>query len=104
MYRARLSSFMRVIDRFRAFYGMELGKKKQGAEEETTTKLSKHALLLQKKHQQQGMPKLDPLLEEQFNTGRLLACISSRPGQVGRADGYILEVKTITYGERKRER
>merc|ERR1712042_260914 len=28
--------------------------------------------------------KVDPLLEEQFQTGRILAAISSRPGQVGR--------------------
>jgi small subunit ribosomal protein S8e len=35
--------------------------------------------------------KLDTLLAEQFTTGRLYACISSRPGQCGRADGYILE-------------
>jgi small subunit ribosomal protein S8e len=30
---------------------------------------------------------LDHLLEEQFASGRLLASISSRPGQSGRADG-----------------
>lgn len=34
---------------------------------------------------------LDPLVEQQFGSGRLYACISSRPGQSGRADGYILE-------------
>lgn len=33
--------------------------------------------------------KLDPHIEEQFGGGRLLACISSRPGQCGRADGYV---------------
>jgi len=30
-------------------------------------------------------------VEEQFATGRVLACVSSRPGQCGRVDGYILE-------------
>lgn len=30
---------------------------------------------------------LDPHIEEQFGSGRLLACIASRPGQCGRADG-----------------
>ena len=30
-------------------------------------------------------------LVAQFDQGRLLACITSRPGQCGRADGYILE-------------
>ena len=35
---------------------------------------------------QQGR-KLDPHIEDQFGAGRLLACISSRPGQCGRSDG-----------------
>ena len=39
--------------------------------------------------------KVDPLLETQFAAGRLYACISSRPGQSGRADGYILEGKEL---------
>ena len=30
-------------------------------------------------------------VEEQFKVGKLLAMITSKPGQVGRADGYILE-------------
>jgi small subunit ribosomal protein S8e len=34
---------------------------------------------------------VDQLLKDQFPTGKLLARISSRPGQTGRADGYILE-------------
>ena len=32
---------------------------------------------------------LDPYLDDQFTTGRLFACISSRPGQCGRADGWV---------------
>lgn len=39
--------------------------------------------------------KIDPLLESQFGAGRLYATISSRPGQSGRADGYILEGKEL---------
>jgi len=39
--------------------------------------------------------KIDPLLESQFGAGRLYASISSRPGQSGRADGYILEGKEL---------
>ena len=39
--------------------------------------------------------KIDPLLESQFAAGRLYAVISSRPGQSGRADGYILEGKEL---------
>ena len=39
--------------------------------------------------------KIDPLLESQFGAGRLYASISSRPGQSGRGDGYILEGKEL---------
>ena len=47
---------------------------------------------------------IDPNLEEQFNTGRVLACISSRPGQVGRADGYLLEGKELEFYLKKMEK
>lgn len=39
--------------------------------------------------------KIDPLLDGQFAAGRLYAAISSRPGQSGRADGYVLEGKEL---------
>jgi hypothetical protein len=44
--------------------------------------------------------KIDTLLESQFGAGRLYACISSRPGQSGRADGYILEGQELEVGSR----
>lgn len=44
---------------------------------------------------------LDPKLEEQFSTGRIYAAISSRPGQCGRADGYILEGPELEFYLRK---
>ncbi len=51
---------------------------------------------------------IDPKIENQFPTGRLLACISSRPGQSGRCDGYILEGPELLFylkqlAERKRK-
>ena len=39
--------------------------------------------------------KIDLLLETQFSAGRLYAAVSSRPGQCGRADGYVLEGKEL---------
>ncbi|KAG7098703.1 hypothetical protein E1B28_000616 [Marasmius oreades] len=45
--------------------------------------------------------KIDPLIESQFAAGRLYAAISSRPGQSGRADGYILEGKELEFYVRK---
>lgn len=49
------------------------------------TKKSNHVLRKIEKRQEER--KLDAHIEEQFGGGRLLACISSRPGQCGRADG-----------------
>ncbi|KAF9927361.1 ribosomal protein S8A, partial [Modicella reniformis] len=45
--------------------------------------------------------KVDPALDNQFAAGRLYACISSRPGQAGRADGYILEGHELAFYIRK---
>ena len=45
--------------------------------------------------ERQKTAKIDPLLESQFQAGRLYASISSRPGQSGRADGYVLEGKEL---------
>jgi small subunit ribosomal protein S8e len=36
-------------------------------------------------------------LISQFDSGRILACVSSRPGQCGRADGYILEGDELNF-------
>ena len=47
--------------------------------------------MLRKLEKRQNDRKLDAHIEEQFGSGRLLACISSRPGQCGRADGYVGE-------------
>ena len=36
-------------------------------------------------------------LERQFEAGRLYAVVSSRPGQCGRADGYVLEGEELAF-------
>ncbi len=46
---------------------------------------------------------IDPKVSDQFGQQRLLACISSRPGQSGRADGYILEGKELEFYAKKVE-
>ena len=40
-------------------------------------------------------------LDTQFASGRLLACIASRPGQCGRCDGYVLEGRELEFYQRK---
>uniref|UniRef100_A0A804N0N0 40S ribosomal protein S8 n=1 Tax=Zea mays TaxID=4577 RepID=A0A804N0N0_MAIZE len=83
-------------------YGMDIGRKKKVhvAKKDATegqageaiveeTKKSNHVQRKIEKRQQDCA--LDTHIEEQFGSGRLLACISACPGQCGQADGYILE-------------
>ena len=46
---------------------------------------------------------IDSKVADQFSQQRLLACISSRPGQSGRADGYLLEGKELEFYVKKIE-
>merc|ERR1739848_761063 len=78
---------------YESHYGVKIGiKKVKGQKEEPVeADVKRGARLAKKLEARQKGRKLDPLLDEQFTTGRLYACISSRPGQCGRCDGYILE-------------
>eukprot|EP01098_Paradermamoeba_levis_P002349 TRINITY_DN1274_c0_g7_i1.p1 TRINITY_DN1274_c0_g7~~TRINITY_DN1274_c0_g7_i1.p1 ORF type:complete len:219 (-),score=76.48 TRINITY_DN1274_c0_g7_i1:57-713(-) len=92
-------------------YGIVLGKKKKANKgaaaaaaaatettEATATEETKKSAHVQRKlKHRQATRVLDPTIEEQFTTGRLYAVISSRPGQSGRADGYILEGKELDF-------
>jgi len=44
---------------------------------------------------------LEAALSDQFDKGRLYAKIASRPGQVGNADGYILEGEELAFYVKK---
>ena len=84
---------------------MELGKKKQkeaAAEGAEAKKRSRHVLAVLKKRQADR--KIDQHVADQFTAGRLLGCIVSRPGQSGRADGYILEGKELEFYIKKMEK
>jgi len=86
-------------------YDVELGKKKQKEVEAaaaTETKKSKHVLATLKKRQAARV--LEQHVSEQFAAGRLLAVVGSRPGQSGRADGYILEGKELELYIKKMEK
>merc|ERR1719487_986790 len=90
-------------------FGVEVGKKTKGPKKDEGAsskvepdKKSRHVIAkLAARAQRQ---KLDPALDEQFVGGRLLACISSRPGQSGRCDGYILEGDELTFYKKKLEK
>ena len=44
---------------------------------------------------------LSQALDDQFSNGRLLASVSSRPGQTGRIDGYILEGRELDFYQKQ---
>merc|ERR1711964_76878 len=58
---------------------------------------------VEKKHAERfaAVGKVEPALEKQFEAGRLFAVISSRPGQSGRCDGYILEGEELAFYQRQ---
>ncbi len=101
---------------YESHYGLTLNSKKsqkKGEETATTTEATpavsaestESKPIDEKLKKRQKARVLDPLIEEQLITGRLLAAISSRPGQTGKADGYILEGKELEFYQKKiRER
>merc|ERR1711953_123705 len=89
---------------YEAHYATPLGRKKgvKLSEEEEAVLSKKRSKKTQKKYdERKKLAKVEPALEEQFGAGRVLAAISSRPGQSGRADGYILEGKELEFYLRK---
>mmetsp|Transcript_49207 Transcript_49207/g.158847 ORF Transcript_49207/g.158847 Transcript_49207/m.158847 type:complete len:217 (-) Transcript_49207:77-727(-) len=78
------------------------GKEAKDAKEEPEEKKSRHVIF--KLKAREAKQKLDPAVEEQFQSGRLLASIASRPGQSGRCDGYVLEGEELTFYKKKLEK
>ncbi|PXF44864.1 40S ribosomal protein S8 [Gracilariopsis chorda] len=76
------------------FYGIDMGKKKAGDNE--GDKISEKKAEKLAKRAADRLP-LDEGVRELFQSGRLLASLSSRPGQCGRADGYVLEGKELEF-------
>ncbi len=50
------------------------------------------------------VPKIDPVLRDCMRQGFAFACVRSRPGQVGKADGYILEGKELDFYKKKMDK
>merc|ERR1712080_170540 len=69
---------------YEAHYGVEVSKKKT-----------------KKAEKRQATRVLETPIAEQLAAGRLYACISSRPGQCGRCDGYVVEGKELDFYVRK---
>jgi len=75
------------------------GKQPKVKEDPLTKKRSKH--LARKIKQRSKTSAVDTHLNDQFSTGRLFARVTSRPGQSGRCDGYVLEGQELAFYLRK---
>jgi len=73
------------------------GKGAKKAEEPEVVKKEKSAKQLARYAKRNTTRVLDPALADQFKTGRIYAKITSRPGQSGRCDGYILEGEELNF-------
>lgn len=79
---------------FESHYGKTLGKKNVAAE---TEEVSRSRKLERKLASRSAGSTIESAVDSQFSAGRLYAVISSRPGQSGRADGYILEGEELAF-------
>jgi len=89
---------------YEAHYGLPLGKKRGAAKKaeedrkaEGVEETKKSRKVERKIASRQGQAKVEGPLESQFAAGRLYAAVSSRPGQSGRCDGYILEGEELAF-------
>jgi small subunit ribosomal protein S8e len=85
-------------------YDIELNKKKleESNKAKEERKQSRHVAAKVKQHCKDRF--IDQKVADQFNSGRVLACVTSRPGQSGRLDGYILEGKELEFYLKKTEK
>eukprot|EP01065_Artemidia_motanka_P026278 TRINITY_DN311_c0_g1_i1.p1 TRINITY_DN311_c0_g1~~TRINITY_DN311_c0_g1_i1.p1 ORF type:complete len:207 (+),score=74.68 TRINITY_DN311_c0_g1_i1:59-679(+) len=84
-------------------YGITIGKKKKkAAKGKETEEVSKN---LKRRWARRGRDRvLEKPVENMLRSGRMLARISSRPGQIGRADGYILEGAELAFYAKKTDK
>ncbi|KAI9847377.1 MAG: ribosomal protein S8A [Sclerophora amabilis] len=86
---------------YEAHYGQNLGRRRQKADKEAAEPEKKSKGVEKKlaaRHAASG--KVESSLEKEFESGRLFAVVSSRPGQSGRCDGYILEGEELAFYQR----
>ncbi|KAH6688553.1 40S ribosomal protein S8-B [Plectosphaerella plurivora] len=87
---------------YEAHYGQTIGRRRQQKSGKTEEEVKKSNAVEKKQAARFASGgKVDPAVEKQFEAGRLFAVISSRPGQSGRADGYILEGEELAFYQRK---
>ncbi|KAF1991689.1 ribosomal protein S8e [Aulographum hederae CBS 113979] len=85
---------------FEAHYGQPLGRRRQKEGQDIEKPKRKDTLDKQEKRAKEKGAKVEAALERQFEAGRLFAVVSSRPGQSGRCDGYVLEGEELAFYQR----
>lgn len=88
---------------YEAHYGVKIGVKKGGGTTEVeAVDHSAASKQIQEKFKKRAQGRtLEQALDAQFASGRLLAKITSRPGQTGRCDGYILEGPELAFYQKQ---
>ena len=84
---------------YKKYYDVVLGKDEKDKKDKNVIKRSKS--VKNKLSQRKRNQIIQPEVSDQFRAGRLLARVSSRPGQCGRCDGYILEGEELEFYKRK---
>eukprot|EP00538_Stauroneis_constricta_P009186 CAMPEP_0119546388 /NCGR_PEP_ID=MMETSP1352-20130426/836_1 /TAXON_ID=265584 /ORGANISM="Stauroneis constricta, Strain CCMP1120" /LENGTH=203 /DNA_ID=CAMNT_0007591091 /DNA_START=54 /DNA_END=665 /DNA_ORIENTATION=- len=83
---------------YESHYGVKIGVKKAGETIQEAMDMSdKSAKVQEKLKKRQTGRTLAYAIDHQIASGRLLAKVTSRPGQTGRCDGYILEGPELAF-------
>lgn len=85
---------------YEAHYGQPIGRRRQQKTETTEEKKKSKSVETKQAARFAASGKVENALERQFEAGRLYAVVSSRPGQSGRVDGYILEGEELAFYQR----
>jgi len=88
---------------YESHYGVKIGLKKgmvaPPSDDKDKSDRVKRKMVTRQKHRS-----LEPALDHQIASGRLLAKVTSRPGQCGRCDGVILEGPELAFYQKMMQR
>merc|ERR1719162_1768956 len=85
-------------------YDVELNKKKVEEAEKAKAGMKRSKHVKAKLAKLQKDRKIEQKVADQFNSNQLYACVTSRPGQSGRLDGYVLEGRELDFYIKKLEK
>lgn len=91
---------------YESHYGQPIGRRRQkaqAAKEGKEVEEVKKSKSVEKKQAARyaATGKVESAVEKQFEAGRLYAVVTSRPGQSGRCDGYVLEGEELAFYQKK---